>query len=269
VARKINLPIVLSYLAAVPLTARIGYSQPFTLFGYTSSNSYVQLQAPSTSAQTISDSTGYFEFSQIILPTQAKELCFTSKDSANRSNPPICIVTPNFSKNYQKVGPILLAPTLSLSNSNPKPGETLIASGQTIPNRPLTINLYAQNPTAPSFPKSAMAASNTQILQIPVQADTQGNFSLNLPTTKATAYKVIAQTIFETNNLSPPSFPLYFSLPTLLIFLLQILPIFVLFLPLLCLFFFLLFIQHQTKPHFYPALYPKQLIPYSNLCPKS
>lgn len=269
-ARKIGLPVVLSYLAAIPLSARVGFSQPFTLFGYTSSNSYVQLEAPSASAKTISNSTGYFEFNQIILPTQAKELCFTSQDSANRSNPPTCIVTPDFKKNYQKVGPILLAPTLSLSSANPHPGETLIASGQTIPNRNITLNLYLQNSNAPSFPSSVLATvDQSQTLQIPVQSDSAGHFSLSLPTTKATGYKIIAQTIFDTNSLSPPSFPLYFSLPTILILLLQILPMLVLFLPLCLLFLVLLFFWHKTKKHYYLALYPKEIIPIQTPCPKS
>lgn len=268
-ARRINLPVVLSYLAAVPLTARVGFSQPFTLFGYTSSNSYVQLQAPSAFAKTISTSTGYFEFNQIILPTQAKELCFISQDSSNRINPPTCIVTPSVNKNYLKVGPILLAPTLSLSTSNPQPGETLIASGQTIPNKNIFLNLYPKNSNAPSFPKSVLATTdNQQNLQIPIQADSQGNYSLNLPTTKATGYKVIAQTVFESNNLSPPSFPLYFSLPSILVFLLQILPLLILFIPLSCIFLALLFLHHKKNQHYDLAIYPKQLIPNKPLCPK-
>lgn len=165
-----------------------------TIFGYTSPDSRVELSNSKVFAVTYSQSDGYYIFDNLTLPRQSQDLCLTSQDESNRLNNPVCIPEPPLTNNYTEIGPVLLSPTLSLDLQNQ------YSSGQSIPNSVIRVYLYQQ-----SSPISVV--KTVQAFSLPVLetiSDSRGNYSLNLPNTTATNYRIFATTQYLDAN-SPKS----------------------------------------------------------------
>ncbi len=248
-----NVPDKITKIEELRVTASIGENM-VTIFGYTGPRQKVELESYRVYAQVYSDATGYFEFKQALLPKNPSELCLTSIDSTGRRTSPSCIAPPP-SKNYSTdIGPILLSPTLSLTSSSPLAGSEQTASGVGIPNSSLQISLFQEENTPKLIDITAQAA-DWKLPQLTIQTDSEGNFSLNLPTTYENSFKVFAKTLFQSSP-SPKSPTLSYSLAApislLLLKALQIL--------LLVCIFPLLFITIKKKKHPLPVLYEKQLV---------
>jgi len=216
-----------------------------TIFGYTSPNSRVELSSSKAFAVTYSQSDGYYIFDRIILPRQSQDLCLTSLDESNRLNNPTCISEPPLFNNFTSIGPILLSPTITLDLQNQ------YSSGQSIPDSTVKIYLYQQD-----SPFSLV--KKVQALSLPIietKADSEGNYSLNLPSTVATNYRIFSTSIHQDAN-SPKSntllyHPNYFVSPLYLL-----IPLFVITLSL-----FLIF--KKARRRFLPAIiYNKSIISY-------
>lgn len=225
----------------VTISARIP-ANTLTIFGYTSPNSRVELSSSKTFAVTYSHSDGYFIFDQIVLPRQSQDLCLTAQDESNRISNPVCIPEPPITNSYTEIGPILLSPTLSLDLQNQ------YSSGQSIPNSVIQVYLYQQSSPF-SFVKKVEAFS------LPIfetKSDSQGNYSLNLPNTTATNYRIFATAqYFDTN--SPKSNTLLYhpNYTISLIYLLISISIIII---------SLFFIFKKSRRRFLPAIYYNKTI---------
>jgi hypothetical protein len=261
---SLNPTFAISITKPIKISASIG-ENTVTIFGYTSPNSPVFLTSPRVYAKTYSDNTGFFNFDRTLLPKNPSDLCLSSTDPDNRLSPPVCIPPPPPKNYHTSVGPILLSPTLTLDQDTTKPYQTLIASGRTIPNSPVDIYLFQKDSRSPLLPKPAQAFSFPKISTI---SDSQGTFSLTLPTIYATSYRLFAAANFQ-GTPTPTSHSLNYQLPSLWYlfwlenqFFIIFTPIFVLS---LSLFFYLLHLYLNPAPlshtpHYWLTLYPKSLL---------
>lgn len=233
-----------------------------TIFGYTSPNSKTELTSVDTYSLTFSQEDGYFEFNKIILPRTSSEICLQSEDDSHRTTTPTCLPSLPTTNYHTDVGPIILPPTVSLEQDKINPNSTVVSSGQSIPNSPLTIFFYKVEDNAKSFPKEALAYS---LPPVKTTTDKNGNYSLNLPTAYSSNYRLYTSVKFDENS-SPKSNTLLYTMPSLFwLFLQQNTYLFVLlpfFIITLILFFFLLFFNSSTIYHlrstikFLPAIRP-------------
>lgn len=213
-----------------------------TIFGYTSPNSRVELSSSKAFAVTYSLSDGYYVFDRIILPRHPQDLCLTSLDESNRLNNPTCISEPPLYNNFTSIGPILLSPTITLDLQNQ------YSSGQSIPNSTVKLYLYQQDSPL-SLVKKVEAFS---IPIIETQSDSQGNYSINLPSTVATNYRIFSTAIHLDAN-SPKSNTLLYH-PNYFISLLYLL------IPLFIISLSLFFILKKARRRFLPAVIYNKLI---------
>lgn len=173
------------------------------VFGYTSPEATVQITGVRIYAQTKSDKTGYFEIKDVGISTQAQELCLISIDSDSRTTLPLCISTP-LGGVEAIIGPLLLPPTLSLSDKQIWQKQKAFAQGKTIPNQTLKLSLFevdSRNISALIIDKLASIFHPKALaLDLPIlnlTSDRNGNFNISLPTFKPVAYRIFAHTIFK------------------------------------------------------------------------
>lgn len=189
--------------AATTIKASIAYKTTLKLFGYTAPNAIVLAEATRVFAQVPSDKKGYFEINDLPISEQVKEICITTIDSLRRTGFPLCIPIP-FDESTREIGPILLSPTISLSNSTIWQYEKTIIDGYTIPDTDITISFFTQansslvenisNSIATIISPEVYAASFPLITG---KSDKKGNFSINLPTSKSKTYRVFAKAIYQ------------------------------------------------------------------------
>lgn len=203
----------------VSISALIGYRY-FTLNGYTSPQATVQLNNPQLNLTTQSDQDGYFAFPRQLI-TSLSEICLLAIDNDHRSTQPLCLPPPPPQNYYTHIGPVVLPPSLSLNQIQTQPYSTSLASGQAVPNSPITIFIYQASSKAPLLPRPAAAFS---LPQLTASTDSLGHFSFNLPTTLSTDYRLFVTAAFQ-NQPSPKSTTLAYHLPQILTFS-RLLPLF-------------------------------------------
>lgn len=177
--------------------ATIGKSY-LSIYGYGPINSEVTLRGFGVSEKTISDNTGLFRFGSVYnFSYSYPELCIQAVDGENRVTQPTCIpALPNDSIIPLEVGPILLSPTISLTDNKIVEGGESYLSGKTTPNT--EVNIY-------------LAGSKGYFLPVlGISSDGEGDFDINMPTSDIASYKVFASTKFG-GNLSAKSNTLQFS----------------------------------------------------------
>ena len=118
-----------------------------SIYGYGPINSEVVLRGFGISEKTIADKTGLFRFNSVYNFTYSyPELCIQSVDREDRVTQPTCIpALPNDNHVPLEVGPILLSPTLSLSNNKVATDSESYLSGKTTPNTEVNIFLARSN----------------------------------------------------------------------------------------------------------------------------
>lgn len=198
------------------LSATIYADSYSRIFGYTSPSSIVQAISVRTFAQTISDNKGFFLLDEVPIAEQAKEICLSSIDSERRVSFPICVSIPH-SKLQNEIGPIILSPTLSISQSQIWQNQIVYASGKTVPNEAIQISFFEvpsytiSNTFSQFLNKSVYAADLPNLETI---SDAKGEFSFTLPTAKTLGYRVFAKAYFK-NNPTPKSQTLSFIISPL------------------------------------------------------
>lgn len=259
------IPPVFATESSVSVTASVGGQNRVTINGYTSPKSRVELSSPKVFSVTYSDDSGYFIFDKAVLPNNPSDLCLSSIDQNFRYTTPVCIPAPPPQNSSTDIGPILLPPTISLENDKINPHSTVITSGQAIPNSAVNLNFYKVNDSALSFPKKVQAYSLPTITAV---SDSQGNYSLSLPTAYSSSYRLYASSKFK-DNYSPKSNTLLYILPSLFYIFLQqnrfLIFLFPLYIFTLIIFFYLLHLYYQKIPsqkrflpalrNFYPAIF--------------
>ncbi|MBP9817440.1 hypothetical protein KBC75_01620 [Candidatus Shapirobacteria bacterium] len=194
---------------SVAISASIGINR-VTIHGYTSPNSRVELNSPRVFAVTYSNDTGEFVFDKTILPKNPSDLCLTSINVAQIRTTPVCIPPPPSTNYHTNIGPILLPPTVALDTSTIKPNSTAIISVLAIPNSTVDIYFFQNSHHASIFP-SALAFS---LPKISTTTSADGTYSLSLPTTYSSDYRVYAS-VFYQEFASPKSNTLLYKLPSL------------------------------------------------------
>lgn len=146
----------------------------FSIYGYGPINSEVYLKGFGVSEKTSTNSNGLFRFESIYSYSSFyPELCIQLIDSKRRSTQPSCIPAfPIGGIIPQEVGPLLLSPSISISQNK--------IDGQTIPNADVFIHLYKKN--------------GFKLPVINIKSDVLGAFDINLPTSDMADYKVFAST---------------------------------------------------------------------------
>jgi len=196
----------------VKLSASIGEPK-LTLFGYSSPHSLVQLQGERVDEQVIADNKGYFFFDKIFLPLpnpQYPELCLTAIDTQSRISFPNCLARLPVGDYDINIGPVLLAPTISLQKGVFTSEEQIKAEGLTIPNA--EVNIFLANDQAKgrlfSLVKSAYAYN---LPAYKVTSDQNGHFEFNLPNKQESTWKMFAGANFL-NSPTPKSNTLNFKI---------------------------------------------------------
>lgn len=223
------------------------------IFGYTSPDATVQITGVRVFGETISDKTGYFEFSEIAISLEALEICISTLDSDKRIGLPFCFKLPNNST-LKQIGPLLLSPTVSLSATNIWQNQKVYAEGKTIPNQPVVVSFFEIAPKTLSQKISNYIAVlfNNQVLAVdlPTLSITSGRngiFNFNLPTSRATAYRVFVKAVYN-NQPTLKSQTLTYSIgSSFSYFTTYILPWFILFMTLLMLLISIL--AYDVKTH--------------------
>lgn len=189
--------------AQLKIQASIPSVFSFRLFGYTSPNSLVQVVGVRVFAQVSADRTGYFLIDPLPVSLEAKELCVTTLDSERRIGFPLCIKTPDSDKPAE-IGPLLLAPTVSLSTSHGIQNQTITAFGKTLPNADVSVSVFQAGPLnlADRILNniSFLPVQTVQAKDIPlntIKSDSRGNFSINLPTQDADAYRMFVKAFYS------------------------------------------------------------------------
>lgn len=198
-----------AFTAPVSVSGYIGESR-ITLFGYSSPYSRIELTSSRVFAVTYSQADGYFVFDRTLLPKNPSDLCLVAIDDNHRQSVATCIPPPPSANYHTDIGPIILPPTISLDADQIKPNATVAASGQSLPNAPITIHLY-QKDNQPSFYPQPVQAYSIPALQL--TTDDQGHYSFNLPTAYATNYRLFSAVDYHSHP-SPKSNTLNYSLPS-------------------------------------------------------
>lgn len=241
----------------VNVNARIE-NTTITVFGYTCKKCKVEMSNPYIYAATYSDNKGFFLFDKTIIPKKFADICFVSTDKQGLQSPPTCIASPPATQYHTDIGPLLLAPTISLNKSNITPYDTILSQGQGIPNSTVQIHLFKNKDNAILIPKEAQAYS---LPILTLQADSEGNFNFNIPTIYQTNFRLFASSIYL-DSTSPKSNTLIYHLPTYTdYFLFLILPLIIFILTFI---FHWIYKRYLTTIKLWPALRNIQLLPFSS-----
>lgn len=185
-----------------------------TIYGYGPINAEVTLKGFGVSEQTVSDSTGLFRFSEIYSFTYTyPELCIQAVDDQKKVTQPSCIpALPSDSLIPLEVGPILLSPTISLSDNKVNEGVSSKLFGKTIPNSKVNIFISKKDSGLKSL--SLVKEANAYTLPtLAIESDEKGEYEVSLPTSDVAEYKVFASSKYG-ENLSAKSTTLTFVVVT-------------------------------------------------------
>ncbi len=198
----------------VSISASIG-SPILKLWGYGAPNSRVELSGDKVSDFTYTKVDGYFEFSKTYLPQATDifypELCLTEIDQTGRATTPTCIPRLLATKDSYNIGPVILPPTLSLTEGVIDTTAQSGASGITIPNSEVRVVLAEDNKnlrlTNFNLVKPVLAY---YIPNYTIKSDSQGHFSFNMPGVNPNGWRVFVFTHYSEEARSPKSNTLKF-----------------------------------------------------------
>jgi len=218
-----SIGIIYAYGSDVNVSATIGGGTTFSLYGYTSPKSTVTMSSQGIYDETRSDSDGYFLFNKKPSSLYHQELCLFAQDELGRVSTPICIPALP-SEEDAVIGPIILPPTVSLNNGSLFIGEEPILSGQTIPNTNLKLSLFTDESKNNQFIAFKALVSPVEAYTIPkisITSDSKGNYSIALPSSQSTYYRMFAQSFYQ-ESLSPKSNTLHLGIMPFWTYVLQL-----------------------------------------------
>lgn len=185
--------------AKTNIQAQIEQRTEVRIFGYTSPNSTVQATGIRVFAQVYSEKDGYFVINSLPLSKEAKEICLTTIDSGMRTGLPLCINLPETDKPTE-IGPLLLSPTLSLASAKILEKQTVAVLGKSIPDTDVVVSFFEVRSNTLAFDKFLPAIARAEAADLPrvyIKTDKRGNFSINIPTGKISAYRFFAKAYFK------------------------------------------------------------------------
>lgn len=194
--------------AEVTISASIG-EPALMLWGYSSPDSRIEISGDRISDFTYSKPDGYYEFTKVYLPTPSDlfypEICITAIDTLGRSTPPTCIPPLPLTGFSYNIGPVILPPTLSLTDGAITPSSQSGASGTTIPNSEVKIVLAEDGSLGLN---SFEIIGKVHAFYLPnyiIKSDNRGYFSFNMPNSSPNNWRVFAITNYTEGATSPKS----------------------------------------------------------------
>ena len=157
-----------------------GLTSPFAQVEFSSSQGNIDLV-------TLADTQGVFRFSNALMPLSTGDFCFTAIDTQRRASAPLCFSPPP-AYTHTNIRGIILPPTLALDKGVYLQGSNNAAFGATTPDSPVRVFLFEDENTS-FWQVFAREGPNYN-----VQTDSEGEFSLNLPTYKPTVWKIFVGT---------------------------------------------------------------------------
>src|SRR3989338_5836354 len=218
----------------------------FSLFGYTSPYSQVNLSGSTIQAKTNANQDGYFIFRNLFAPFKPEKLCLYSEDTEGIVSYPICL--PPFPVNKDTtIGPVLIPPTIFVIKGNVLIGESAYIVGKTIPNIDVNFSFFNGSKShfnliekmlffvASKAPIKSIYAYSLPSLK--TKATKQGNYQMALSGNNPAFYQIFSSGVFQ-NATTPKShtitvqmLPWWLTLiqrwliPLLLLFIIMLVPI--------------------------------------------
>lgn len=137
----------------------------FSLTGYTSPYARVIFEGQGIFDETFADKYGKFTFLNRFSPLSSREACLTAHDTDGRSTRPLCLPPFSVKKNVV-IGPVLLPPTVSVTQDVYLVHDYGGLSGKAAPDSSVAIDLYSDNTKIP----------------LTTYTDASGDYSISLPT---------------------------------------------------------------------------------------
>lgn len=153
----------------------------FTITGYTSPFATVKIEGQGIYAETIADAHGWFSFEDQFSPLSPREACLTAIDTDGRVSSPLCLPPFSVQKNVV-IGPIILPPTVSLTEPAIAVDEYGGITGKGVPYSTVDIDLYPQN--------------KADKVSLSIGTDENGDYSLTVPTEHENTMRVYSQNTF-------------------------------------------------------------------------
>lgn len=197
-------------LPAVTTTPTPAPQIKFSIYGYGPAGSNIKMTGIGVFETTQIDQNGYFEFINPPFPTflaylvgnYYPELCFQATDEKNRLSMPVCIPALAKKAFTAKVGPVILPPTISLTEGVAIKESQLVASGSTLPNT--DVNIFVAKKSKSNFFQLVGEVSAFYLPTYKVKSDSYGNYEFSLPTNVSDEWKIFASFIFQGSG-SPKS----------------------------------------------------------------
>jgi hypothetical protein len=175
-------------------------SPPLAIFGYGPPASTIKIRAYGIDLDTISDDTGYFKFTNLPFPNIFSyplgyfypELCLSALDNQGIASSPVCVPPLPTTSHESNIGPILLAPTISLSQGTVVKGEPLTVSGETIPGSVVKIHLAYDSNGSKLQIISSVSAEGLPIST--VTASSSGKYEFSIPTNEVSDGRIFTST---------------------------------------------------------------------------
>jgi hypothetical protein len=198
---------------SVNLSAIVG-GYLFDLQGLTSPWAKVEFYSTEGNLEvtTLANDQGIFHFRNVLAPIQTGDFCFISYDTNGTANNPLCFSPPP-PKTKTTISDIVLSPTLVLDRGLFRQGEMVAASGRTFPNAEIRIYMFEENrpfwiDLIDVIIPQAFAREGPRLT---INADSNGDFSFNLPTQKSNLWRMFAGPKFKEENMTAKSNTLEFS----------------------------------------------------------
>jgi len=179
----------------VSVSATIGTTQTYSLFGYTSARATVSLNGIGLLKEVKADEKGKFIFENFFAPATIKEFCLSAIDTENRINTPLCVPAPQRHTPHQALGPYLLPPSIEVSNGQALTGEHITITGKTIPGTDVSIALFHETNQAVAFVKSVYAAQTLE--KKDVSASSDGSYTAQVTSNNQETIRLFAQAQFN------------------------------------------------------------------------
>ncbi len=214
IATPTTKPIIKQPIYQTPMPIKRYKQNALTIYGYGPSNSEVSLKGFGISEKTISDSSGLFMFSEIYSFTYTyPELCIQAVDDRKRTTQPSCIPALQGDRLIPlEVGPILLSPTISISENKIKEGNDALLTGKTTPNTKVSVHI-SKNEASENKLSIVRIANAYNLPVIDTKSNEEGEYSITLPTGESAEYKIFTSAVFG-EDLSAKSNSLTFSVLT-------------------------------------------------------
>lgn len=175
----------------VIVSASIGEPR-LTIFGYTSPGAKVTLEGQGIFDETYAEKNGFFIFKNRFAPLSRREICLIAHDDEGGSSQPACLPPLPPQKNVT-IGPLVLSPIVRMNKLGFNVHDFAVIQGFTVPNTDVRVKFFTSD-------INRALTNGIALPDIYTQSDTDGSFSINIPTYLGQSIRFYAQTTFNNFN---------------------------------------------------------------------